>query len=179
MRTANDEGQVLVLFALFSFVLVGALALALVVGYLMSERRETQSAADAAALAAAKAIADGEAFASGNVVDTASEYAAANGMDGATVTVDPVWTGPEPEDGTVEINIIQPVQRFFLGAVYTGNWEVSASAVAEIDSRPEAPALIVEGDLILEDSPTIDVIEGTLYGRRHHRGHGERPRLGR
>jgi hypothetical protein len=63
----------------------------------------------------------------------------------------------------VQVDITQPVQRFFLGAVYTGNWEVSASAVAEIDSRPETPGLVVEGDLILDGSPTIDVIGGSLY----------------
>ncbi|MEZ4571212.1 MAG: pilus assembly protein TadG-related protein, partial [Thermomicrobiales bacterium] len=163
-RTANDEGQALVLFALFSFVLVGALALALDVGYLLTERRETQAAADASALAAAKVIADGASFGSASVTDAATTYAVSNGMSNdANVTVTPTWTGPEPEDGTVQVSITQPVQRFFLGAVYTGDWQVNASAIAEIDSRPESPALVVEGDLILDGSPTVDVIGGSLW----------------
>lgn len=138
--------------------------MALDVGYLLTERRETQAAADASALAAAKVIADGASFGSSAVTDAADSYAAANGIgEESTVTVDPVWTGPEAEDGTVRVDVTQPVQRFFLGAVYTGDWQVSASAVAEIDSRPEAPALVIEGDLILDGSPTIDVIDGSLW----------------
>ena len=45
----------LIIFALFSVVLIGALALSIDAGYLMSERRQAQSAADAGAMAAAKA----------------------------------------------------------------------------------------------------------------------------
>ena len=145
-------------------VLVGVMALALDVGYLLTERRETQAAADASALAAAKVIADGASYGSSSVSDAASSYATANGIDGgASLTINPTWTGPEPADGTVEVTITQPVQRFFLGAVYTGPWEVSANAIAEIDSRPESPALVIENDLILDGSPTIDVIGGSLW----------------
>ena len=161
---SQDEGQVLVLFALFSFVLVGAMAMALDVGYLLTERREAQAAADASALAAAKVIADGASYGSSSVTDAASTYATSNGMtEDATVSVTPTWTGPEAEDGTVRVDITQPVQRFFLGAVYTGDWQVSATALAEIDSRPEAPGIVVGNDLIIDGSPTIDVIGGSLW----------------
>ena len=142
-RGWDEEGQVLVLFALFSFVVIGAMALALDVGYLLTERRDAQSAADAAALAAGVAVLKGET--SSEAASAAIDYAAANGLttfgdNPSTVGVD--VTGDRRE-GRVEVNVTLPVQRFFLGAVYTGDWRVSARAVAEIhDDRRADYALI-------------------------------------
>ncbi|CAN5562808.1 hypothetical protein BH23CHL2_BH23CHL2_25280 [soil metagenome] len=128
----NDEGQVLVLFALFAFVLVGVMALALDVGFLLSERRNAQSAADAAALAGGVAYLKGES--AGDARAAAIDYAALNGVsitgeNAGTVNVD--VTGSR-RDGRVEVNLTVPVQRFFVGAIYTGDWSVGAHAVAEI-----------------------------------------------
>ena len=56
LRRQYASGQVLIIFALFSVVLIGALALSIDAGYLMSERRQSQSAADSGAMAAAIAL---------------------------------------------------------------------------------------------------------------------------
>src|SRR5688500_1563150 len=50
------RGQVLIIFAMASFVLIGFVALAVDTGFLMAERRHTQNAVDAGALAGAKSV---------------------------------------------------------------------------------------------------------------------------
>jgi len=75
----NDRGQALVLFSLFLVVLLGVVALAVDGGYAFSQRRQMQYAADAAAMAGARALAL-------NLGTTAAEraiaqYATANGAD--------------------------------------------------------------------------------------------------
>lgn len=128
----KTDGQTLILFALCSFVLIGALALALDVGYLLAERRQAQSAADAAALAGGVAVLHGESVSSASAA--AIDYLRANGLD---------FTGPEAasvdvdirasqRDGRVEVEVDVPVRRFFVGAIYTGDWGVTARAVAEV-----------------------------------------------
>lgn len=126
------EGQVLVLFALCSLVLIGALALALDVGYLLSERRQAQSAVDAAALAGGVAVLHGESASSASAA--AIDYLRDNGLrlngpDAASVEID---VQGSRKDGRVEVEVTVPVQRFFVGAIYTGDWGVTARAVAEI-----------------------------------------------
>ena len=64
------SGQVMIIFAMAALVLVGFVALSVDTGFLMAEKRQTQSAADAAALAGA---AEGE--------GAAKEVAAANGAE--------------------------------------------------------------------------------------------------
>jgi hypothetical protein len=136
----RDEGQVIILFALFSVVLIGFLALAIDVGYLYSQRREAQAAVDAAAMAGGVALLAGE---SDCVIrDTADAYLAVNGIDlgaaASTVTIE----GDE-HDGVVTVELTLQVERFFLGAIYTGDWEVGARAVAEIsDDRNGEYALL-------------------------------------
>ncbi len=129
-RDNKEKGQVLVLFALFSIVLFGAMALALDVGYLMSQRRQAQSAADAAALAGGVALFHGESYS--KVSSASVTYAGLNGVktsgDGAG-TVQVNVTG-DNHNGRVEVNVTSPVKRFFIGAIYSGNWGVGAHAVA-------------------------------------------------
>lgn len=126
----NDEGQVMVLFALCGFVIVGALALALDVGYLLSERREAQAAADASALAGARAMLGGES--TSGVVMAAQKYATSNGLPTTSGAGMSVNVEGDRWDGEVTVDLTIPVQKFFLGALYTGDWNVSAHAVAEI-----------------------------------------------
>ena len=161
-RADRLKGQVLVIFALSSFVIVGFMALALDVGFLMSERRETQSAADAAALAAAYAMLTGEA--QSKVATTAFDYATLNDVDPTRATMQVRTTG-DRWTGQVEVTILQPVQRFFLGAVYTGPWEVSATAVANIDDVREAEYALIALDcpgIGVNGSMFIDVIDGSV-----------------
>ena len=156
------KGQVLVIFALSSFVIAGFMALALDVGFLMSERRETQSAADAAALAGAYAMLLGETNAT--IASDAFDYAAANDVNTNDATIQVTTTG-DRWSGQVEVTILQPVQRFFLGAVYTGPWEVSATAVANIDDVREAEYALIALDcpgIGVNGSMFIDVIDGSV-----------------
>ena len=156
------KGQVIVIFALSSFVIVGFMALAMDVGFLMSERRETQSAADAAALAAAYAMLQGEA--QSKVATTAFDYAQLNDVDPTRAEMHVRSIG-DRWDGQVEVTIIQPVDRYFLGAVYAGPWEVSATAVANIDDVRDAEYALIALDcpgIGVNGSMFIDVIDGSV-----------------
>ena len=124
----RQDGQVLIIFAIFSMVLIGILALSIDAGYLMAERRQVQSAADAGALAAAHAGMTGQ-----NVVTIGKEYGAFNGGVGANavaVNRPPVSGARAGNNNFVQVTITKPVDRFFIDAVYNGNWSVSATAVA-------------------------------------------------
>jgi Flp pilus assembly protein TadG len=136
------SGQALVIFALFSLVLVGALALATDVGYLLAQRRQTQNAVDAAALAADKAVQRNQL---GAVQATGQQYAAANGIanggaNAVTISYPPVSGAQAGSDRCVEATATQGVQKFFVAAVYAGPWQVTARAVActELVDRPYA-----------------------------------------
>jgi Flp pilus assembly protein TadG len=135
------EGQVLILFALFSFVLVGFTALSIDAGFILAERRQIQSAADAAALAAAKALLDNR---PADAVSSAQAYATFNAGPGATVqVVRPPASGIYAGDNRyIQVTVTRDVRRFFVGAVYNGPWRVTSSAVAGIEQQGENYALI-------------------------------------
>ena len=94
---SNDRGQATVLTVIFLVALLGAVALVLDVGSWFREQRATQSAADAAALAAAQALpaSTGEASA------LADSYLAKNGGGTASVTFS---SGPVAND-TVSVEV--------------------------------------------------------------------------
>lgn len=128
----REEGQVLVLFALLSFVFVGILALSLDVGFLLAERRAVQAAADSAALAAARAAMDG---ANRSALDAAAtEYGQANAGGVADVTLDnpPASGNFAGNSDFYQVTVRKEVPKFFLGAIYPGEWAVEADATAMI-----------------------------------------------
>jgi Flp pilus assembly protein TadG len=133
------RGQVMIIFALATFVLVGMMALAVDVGFLMAERRQVQSAADAAALAAAQSALDNDLA---GMTAAAQSYATENAGNGATVTVNPNAAGPGTAERYVEVIVTIDVQRFFLGAVYQGDWSTTASAMAAVEGIDGNYALI-------------------------------------
>lgn len=136
-------GQIILLFALFSVVLIGFLALAIDAGYLMSKRRELQNAADAAALAAAVAAMNDADTAL--TEETALAYAMLNadvGADDVTVSIPPT-SGPNAGDGDfVQVTIESDVTKFFLGVIYTGDWKVGATATAGILTQGYSTGLL-------------------------------------
>jgi Flp pilus assembly protein TadG len=138
-RHARHAGQVMVLAALFTFVLIGATALSIDGGFILAERRQVQSAADAAALAAAQAMVSNAT--TSVIVASAQTYGTLNAGTGSTVAVSrPPATGPYAGNNRyVEVTVTKPVQRFFVGAVYPGSWQVQARAVAGIESLPLRP----------------------------------------
>lgn len=84
IASLEDRGQALVIVALAMVVLIGFLALAIDAGNAYAQRRRMQNAADAGALAGARALALGE-----NAEAAATEYAVhRNGADSAEVTID-------------------------------------------------------------------------------------------
>lgn len=144
-----SRGQALVIFAMCSLVLFGALALAVDAGYLMAQRRGAQGAADAAALAAAKAVQRQQ---QSNAVATGQYYASANGFpNGSTNTVTishPPSSGSRAGDALcVQATVLHNATRFFVGAIYTGTWTVSATgtACAELTARPYALVALEPG----------------------------------
>lgn len=159
----SDDGQVVILFALFSLVLVGILALAVDTGYLLSERRETQAAVDAASLAGAVAMLNGAS--DSEIEATVDSYLLANGVDPDEATVHTVTPTGDENEGEVFVEIQRPVQRFFLGAVYTGPWETSAQATSAVeDGDPALYALLAldqDGDPIdIVGNADIDILGG-------------------
>lgn len=159
----------MIIFALASFVLVGFVALSIDTGFLMAERRQVQSAADAAALAAAVSIMDD--MTDGEVDAAAIAYATDNaGVSAADVTVNwpPSAAAGEyaGDDDFVEVIVQKDVERFFLGAIYSGPWEVSARAVAGLESENFDAALLAlnpdAGGIDTSGSTNIRVLCGSV-----------------
>jgi hypothetical protein len=132
----------MILFAVALIALVGIVALAVDTGFLLAERRQNQAAVDSAAMAAAIAMLDKR---PGDVVTSGQSYGAFNaGVSNAEVNVEWPAPGSGPRTGPdfVRVTITKEVQKFFLGAVYGGNWQVTNTAVAGIDSIPKPYALV-------------------------------------
>jgi len=143
-RTHAEPGQVLIIFALATFVLVGFIALSVDAGFLMAERRQTQNAADAAALAAAQSLYRAK---KGEIQDAATAYGQLNaGLSAVVDASNPPLTGDYStvvdKDDYVQVTITKDVDKYFVGALYTGNWSVSASAVAGVEKEPGNYALV-------------------------------------
>jgi Flp pilus assembly protein TadG len=159
------DGQVLIIFALFSLVLIGALALSIDAGYLMSERRQVQSSADAGALAAAKAALDSKP--SAEIIATGAGYATYNAGTGATAVVNkPPTSGAHAGDTNyIQVTVTKNVSRFFIGAVYNGAWQVSATATAGIEPEGFNAALLAlnsnAGGIQTGGSTNINVVGGS------------------
>lgn len=124
----------MLLFAVASLVMVAAIALAVDVGYLIAERRQVQAAADAGALAAAHAKL--LYMSESDMITIGKDYGAEN----ASVSEDDVVVDYPPSSGDfagnmdyVQVSITKDVQRFFLGAVYDGEWSVTQRAVAVVE----------------------------------------------
>jgi uncharacterized membrane protein len=133
----------MVLFAVAIMVLIGVVALAVDVGFLLAERRQNQAAVDAAAMSAAQSILDNKTSAE---VQTAGKiYGAPNaGVPQGDVIVEwPVpGSGPRTGDKFVRVTITKDVQKFFLGAIYGGDWQVTTSAIAAIEDVQKPYALV-------------------------------------
>lgn len=168
----------MIIFALATFVLVGFVALSIDTGFLMAERRQVQNAADAAALAAASSVmAD---MNSTQVTAAAVEYAAANaGVAASDVTVS--WPPPNgaPYAGDVnyvQVTITKEVDKFFVGAVYNGAWEVSASATAGIEPEGFDAAILAlnpnSGGINSSGSTNITAVCGSIVSNYEIRTSG-------
>jgi Flp pilus assembly protein TadG len=127
------RGQVLVLATMLIVVLVGMVALATDLGILWSERRQMQSATDAAAIAAVSALRS-----SGSVTSAARNVASLNGFtngaNNTTVTVNnPPAAGPNSGNANyVEVLITEAEPTYFLRVLGHSSMNVSTRAVSGI-----------------------------------------------
>lgn len=153
----GSSGQVLVLVTLGIVVLLGFAALAVDVGQLWSVRRHMQTAADAAAVAGAIAVRNGNA-----ATAAADSVAQSNGFTDSsidasstvTVTVNhPPLSGPyNGNSNYVEVIVSQPQPSFFLGALGYSSTGVSVRSVA---SSVNGPACLYALDPTLSGAVTI------------------------
>jgi Flp pilus assembly protein TadG len=136
-RAKNQRGQATVLSLVFMTVLLGMAALVLDIGSWYRADRDTQSTADAAALAGAQALPDSTATAS----SLASQYASKNGGGLQSVTFS---SSLGPND-TISVRIQKPAQGIFtkLFGVNSINVGSKASARTALISSAKYVAPIV------------------------------------
>ncbi|MEX2425781.1 MAG: pilus assembly protein TadG-related protein, partial [Thermomicrobiaceae bacterium] len=173
-RWRSKEGQILVMFAAGLMLLLGMIALSVDGGFIMAEKRQVQSAADAGALAAAKAKLDYKYQpAAGNLEAVQIEAGKNYGAENADTSQDNVIvdTSPDPlGEDYVEVTVSKDVESFFLRALYDGEWGVSATAIAGMEpvQLPYALVALRECDppnptgIAVNGSGTIDVNEGSI-----------------
>jgi hypothetical protein len=156
-RRSYASGQVLVIFALLSVVIIGAVALSIDAGYLLAERRQTQSGADSGAMAAAIAAAALKPWTEASAAGVT--YATNNAGADATVVINrPPTSGDHVGDNRyIEAVVTKQVTRFFVGAIYSGAWQVSARAVAGIEpiKRPYALLALHAPGIAINGTPNI------------------------
>lgn len=119
----NEDGQVLVLFALLLVVLMGFAALAVDVGSMTLTKTKLQSAADAAALAGAQDLPD-ESIAE----NTAVEYAKNNGVQESDITA---TAGYDYDPNKIEVVCKKKVSHTFARVIGFTDTDISARAVAQ------------------------------------------------
>ncbi|HEU4982155.1 MAG TPA: pilus assembly protein TadG-related protein [Acidobacteriaceae bacterium] len=136
MRRLGDEsGQTLVMVALSMAVLLGFAAFATDIGVMLRAKRQVQSAADSAAIAAAWGLSEGSgAVARGTAAATANGYTQGTSADGYATTVDiestPIDGQFAGQSGYVEAIITQQVPTFFMHMFGRDSATVAARAVA-------------------------------------------------
>ena len=145
-KRRDESGQALILFALGLAVLLGMAALTIDVGLAYVARRDMQNAADAAALAGADVLLEGQS--SGVAKNAARDLALQNGYDNAaadvTVTINiPPKSGPHSGDSDfIEVIIAHPIDTLLAPAVGVTSFDISARAVAGIDKVPKPYSII-------------------------------------
>jgi len=128
MKSLRDEsGQMLVLTALAMTVLLGFMALALDVGLLFRAKRNVQTAADAAAIAAALEY---NYHGTTNMVSAANTAATNNGITDTTQVAvhNPPWSGYHNGGGYIEVVIDQPNPTVFMNMFGRGSVNVASRA---------------------------------------------------
>jgi len=118
----SDRGQATVLTVIFMVALLGAVALVLDVGSWFREQRDTQSAADAAALAAAHALPDTP----GDATILANEYLGKNGGGSSEVEI---VSNTVPND-TVTVEVDREAPGYFAQLFGIDSVTVAAKASA-------------------------------------------------
>lgn len=135
VRAERERGQILVLFALASVVIIGMVGLVLDGGGAFAQRRTEQNAADLAALAGANAylntngtVAARTAAAQAAAVATATRNGYTNGINGAVVPTPTVVL--QLTGATVSVSITAVHVNSFARVLGANSWNVSVTATA-------------------------------------------------
>ncbi len=129
----NEEGQVLILFALLLAVLTGFAALAIDVGSMTLTKTKLQTAADAAALAGANELPNDS-----TAEYTAVEYAKRNGVQESDVTA---TAGHDGDPNKIKVVCKKKVSHTFARIIGFTDTDISASAVAKNNPSWQGEAL--------------------------------------
>ena len=136
----GERGQILIMFTLAIFVIVGMLGLVLDGGAAYAQRRAEQGVADLATMAGATAylntqgdVATKSAAADGaaRMIATANGYT--DGLDNATVEV---LVAGHAAGATVRVNLSDAHRNNFASLVGMPTWEVSVTAASQASDRP-------------------------------------------
>jgi Flp pilus assembly protein TadG len=180
MKRNSEAGQTLIAVALMLVVLLGALGLAIDMGYLRYMKRQLQTAADAAAIAGALEINScGGSSGCSNLIDAAQKASGENGFTdgtrGVTVAVNnPPTTAGDPHSGDahyVEVIVSQPEPSHFANVFGVSSTTLSARGEARMTSGncvytlndldthasglTSQCGLVVEGDLDCDSGGSI------------------------
>jgi len=167
LGSSDEDGQALVLFALGAVGFVGLVALSIDVGNLLVNRREQQNAADAAAMAGAAALLEGQTH--GGALAEVQNFAALNGYTAPVTVNNPPLTGPSAGDANaVEVIIQRSVPKYFAQVVYSGPWDVSARAVAKLNIQSAGFGVVTLDptrcdSLVLNSNAQLTVQHGGIY----------------
>ncbi len=132
----DQDGGVLIYTAFSGAVMLGMLGLAVDVGYWYQSKRDMQSAADAAAMAAVLELARGATPA--EIKTRARETAALNGYSGTDVSIyNPPLSGIYAGNPNfIEAVVSQDQPGFVSGIIYSGDMLVMARAVGTLAGGP-------------------------------------------
>lgn len=119
----NEDGQVLVIFALLLVVFIGFAALVIDVGMMYRTKSKMQIAADAAALAGAQDLPSASL-----AISAAMNFAEANGAEKSKTTVITPYKG---DPNKIEVESTQNVQYSFARVLGFTDADISARAVAQ------------------------------------------------
>lgn len=157
--TVEDSGQTMVLAAMMLPVLIGAVGMAVDVGYAFDHRRQMQLAADSAALAGGRAIRSNAAISPGDLSTIVRADAAKNGFVHGTksVTVSvcrPAVDSPCPTQYSysffheaIKVTIAQPKGTFLSGILGMTSMNIGVTAVAS-----SAPDVAATSNIIVLDN---------------------------
>lgn len=130
-KHGGENGQTLIMVAVSLSVILGFVAFATDLGVVLHKRRMAQTAADSAAMAAAKYLDAGSAAAIGAGQEDAAANGFTNGSTGVTVTVTPSPTsGAFTGSQYAQVTVSQSVPTIFTAAFDLSALTVSASAIA-------------------------------------------------
>jgi Tfp pilus assembly protein PilX len=136
----GERGQILIMFVLAIFVIVGMMGLVLDGGAAYAQRRAQQGVADLASMAGATAylntqgsagVKTAAADAAARVIATANGYT--QGVDNAVVQV---LVAGQATQATVRVNLDDKHRNNFASLVGMPTWDVSVTAAAETTDHP-------------------------------------------